>query len=69
MTLDLVHAFLMELMKDPVFLMMNARIIFFVDTKTVQPPLVMMMLIVVVTNSRVQIIQIFISLLMKNPGS
>ena len=48
MTLDLVHAFHMELMKDLVYLMINARIAFFVDTKIVQAYLVMMMSIVVV---------------------
>ena len=55
----------MELMKDLVLLMLNARIVFFVDTKIVQPHLVIMMSIVVVEiNSRVQIIQMNISLMM-----
>ena len=58
MYLDFVHVTLVELMKLLVFLMINARIIYFVDTKIV-PHLVMMMLIAVVEiNSRVQIIQI-----------
>ena len=70
MILDLEHAFLMASMKDLVFLMINARIIFFVDTKIVQSRLVMMMLIAVVEiNSRVQIIQINISEMMKKLGS
>ena len=65
MTLDLVDAFHMESMKDLVFLMINARIVYFVDTKIVLPHLVMMMLIAVVQiNSRVQIIQIIISLML-----
>ena len=69
-TLDLVDAFHMELMKDLVLLMLNARIVFFVDTKIVQPHLVIMMSIAVVEiNSRVQIIQIDISLMMKKLGS
>ena len=69
MILDLEHAFLMETMKDLVFLMINARIVYFVDTKIVQSHLEMMMLIVVVINSRVQIIRIIISLMMKQHGS
>ena len=70
MILDLVHVFLMTLMKDLVFLMMNAEIIFFVDTKIVQPHLVTMMLIAVVKiNSRVHIIQMVISIIMKKLGS
>ena len=70
MNLDFVHVSLVELMKDLVFLMINAWIIFFVDTKTVQYHLVMMMLIAVVEiNSRVQIIQIVIFKMMKKLGS
>ena len=48
MMLGLVDAFLMESMKDLVFLMINARMIFFVDIKIVLSHLVMMMLIAVV---------------------
>ena len=60
----------MKLMMDLVSLMINVEIIFFVDTKIVQPHLVMMMLIAVgEINSRVQIIQKIISLMMKKPGS
>ena len=70
MILGLEHAFLMETMKDLVFLMINASIVYFVDTKIVQCHLVMMMLIVVVEiNSRVQTIQMNISLMMKKLGS
>ena len=70
MILDLEHAFPMETMKDLVFLMINASIVYFVDTKIVQSHLVMMMLIVVVEiNSRVQTIQMNISLMMKKLGS
>ena len=64
------HAFHTELVRDLVLLMINARIVFFVDTKIAQPHLVMMMSIAVVEiNSRVQIIQIDISLMMKKLGS
>ena len=57
--LDLVDAIHMVSMKDHVFLMINARKTFFVDTKIALHHLVMMMLIAVVEiNSRVQIIQI-----------
>ena len=57
-------------MKVLVFLIFNARIIIFVDTKIVQPHLgIMMSIVVVKINSRVQIIQIDISLMMKKLGS
>ena len=62
MILDLEHAFLMETMEDLVFLMINARMVYFVDTKIVLSHLVMMMLIAVVEiNSKVKIIQIITS--------
>ena len=48
MILDLEHAFPMETMKDLVFLMINARIVYFVDTKIAQLHMVMTMLIAVV---------------------
>ena len=70
MMLGLVDAFLMESMMDLVFLMINVRMIFFVDIKIVLSHLVMMMLIAVVEiNLRVQIIQIIISGWMKKLGS
>ena len=60
----------MELVRDLALLMINARIVFFVDTKIVKPRMVIMMSIVVVKmNSRVQIIQIDTSLMMKKLGS
>ena len=62
--------FLVVKMKEIVILMMSVKIIFFVDIKIVQSHLVMMMLIAVVEiNSRVQIIQIIISIMMKKLGS
>ena len=67
MTLDLVHAFHMMLMKDHVLLMINARMVIFVDTKIVLMHL--MSIVVVKINSRVQITQIHISLMMKKLGS
>ena len=64
--LDLVDAIHMVSMKDHVFLMINARKTFFVDTKIALHHLVMMMLIAVVEiNSRVQIILLNISPMMK----
>ena len=69
MNLDFVHVSLVELMKDLVFLMINAKIIFFVDIKIVLPHLVMIMLIVVVINSRVQIIQMIMLIMLKKLGS
>ena len=70
MKLDFVHVFFVELRLDLVLLMIIVRIIFFVDTKIVQPHLVTMMLIAVVKiNSRVHIIQMVISIIMKKPGS
>ena len=46
MTLDFVHVFLVELMKGLVLMMINARKIIFVDTKTVQPHLMPMIIVV-----------------------
>ena len=64
MMLGLVDVFLMESMKDLVFLMINARMIFFVDTKIVLPHLMMMLIAVLEINLRVQIIQIIFSQMM-----
>ena len=61
------HAFHSELMKDLVLLMINVRMVFFVDTKIVQPQLAM--IVVVEINSRVKIIQMNISLMMYKLGS
>ena len=62
--LDIVDAIHMVSMKDHVFLMINARMIFFVDTKIVLPHLMMMLIAVLEINLRVQIIQIIFSQMM-----
>ena len=70
MTLGLVPASKMELMKVLVILMKTAKILFFVDTKIAQQHLPMTVLIVVVEiNLRVQIIQIVFSAMPKKLGS
>ena len=70
MTLGLVPASKMELMKVLVILMKTAKILFFVDIKIALQQLPMTALIVVVEiNLRVQIIQIVFSAMLKKLGS
>ena len=70
MTLGLVPASKMELMKVLVILMKIAKILFFVDIKIAQQHSPMTVLIVVVEiNLRVQIIQIVFSAMPKKLGS
>ena len=69
MTLGLVPASKMELMKVLVILMKIAKILFFVDIKIAQQQLPMTTLIVVgEINLRVQIIQIVFSAMLKKLG-